>query len=90
MSFACDMRARGDLGMDATAIGRFRSMDGFVEVTQGLLVDSFLSRVGRAWYTCAGNALFGLGYALIAAVRTSNPVYLFLTNTNFTMSAKDD
>ena len=72
------MCARGHLGMDATAIGRFRSMDGFVEVTQGLLVDSSLSRVGRAWYTCAGNALFGLGYALIAAVSTSMSVYLFV------------
>ena len=54
--------------MDATAIGRFRSLDGFVEVTQGLLVDSSLSRLGRAWHTCAGNILFGLGYTMIAAV----------------------
>jgi len=63
--------------MNATAIGRFRSMDGFVEVTQGLLVDSCLSRFGRAWYTCAANGLFGLGYALIAVVSIIAPVCSF-------------
>ena len=45
--------------MDAAAIGRFRSMDGFVEVTQGLMVDSSLSRLGRARYVCPLPPFFG-------------------------------
>lgn len=56
-------------------IGRFRSLDGFVEVTQGLLLDSSISWLGRARHTCAGNILFGLGYFLIAAVSVA--VYPF-------------
>lgn len=59
---------RGDLRMDAATIGRFRSLDGFAEMMQGLLVDSSLSCFGRARYTFTGNALFALGYTMIAAV----------------------
>ena len=54
--------------MDATTIGRFRSLDGFAEVTQGLLVNSSLSCFGRARHTFLGNALFAVGYTMIAAV----------------------
>ena len=72
---ARDVCVRGDLKMPPAMIGRFRSLDGFVEVTQGLLLDSSISWLGRARHTCAGNILFGLGYFLIAAVSTA--VYPF-------------
>ena len=44
---------RGDLGMDAAAVGWFRSMDGFAEVSQGLLLGTSLRVLGRARHTLA-------------------------------------
>lgn len=44
-------------------------MDGFAEVAQGLFLGTSLRLLGRARHTFAGNALFSIGYALLAAAR---------------------
>jgi hypothetical protein len=60
---------RRALGGGSAWVGRFRSLDGACECTQGLLVQPLLRRFGLGGFTRAANVLAAAGYLALGAAR---------------------
>lgn len=62
-----DSFMRVELGMSSGMVARFRSLEGCLEISSGLLVSPSLRCLGRTGHTLLGNTIYAVAYMLMGA-----------------------